>query len=282
MVKEFENGRLEFADRLRRLRERSGLTGVELATAVGWQQSKVSKIERGRQMPTDSDVVAWLQATGSASSATERMRRELRELRVEQIVWRQQLRDGHRARQERGIRDARSITRWRGVAVTTMPGLLQTPDYARAVFRTQCALLEVPDDVEASVAARIERQQVLYDRTKQIEVLLAEAALQYSVCEKDVLAGQLDRLISFIGLSTVRLGFLPCGQVLPHLIPHGFWILDDIVVVETVSQELRIADPAQVAVYERLVDQLWQVAVEGRKARALLAGTLEKLGCAAD
>lgn len=152
-----------------------------------------------------------------------------------------------------------------------VPGLLQTPDYAREIFRSQAELLGVPaGDIDAAVATRIERQRILYDSTKQIDVLIAESALWYPVSDPTVLAGQLDRLTSLTALSTVRLGMLSAGTRLPHLLPHGYWILDDHVLVETVSDELRIDDPDQVAVYHRLSDALWTVAVEGDEARALL------------
>jgi len=51
---------------------------------------------------------------------------------------------------------------------------------------------------------------------------------------------------------------------------HGFWIVDDVVFVETVSGEERVTDPDQVAVYERLADRLWSAAVTGDDARAVL------------
>jgi transcriptional regulator with XRE-family HTH domain len=278
---DFESRRLEFADRLRALRERAGRTGVELAAALGWQQSKVSKIERGRQTPADSDVVAWLRELDAPQATVEGMRGDLRELRVEQITWRRQLRDGHRARQEQAVLQAHSVVVRRGVSVMAVPGLVQTAAYARAVFQTQTDLLEVPSDVEAAVAARIERQRVLYDPSKRIEILISQSALSHPVCGPDVLAGQLDRLMSVIGLSTVRLGLLPSGRVLPHLLPHGYWILDDVVLVETVSEELRIVDPEQVALYHRLTDRLWSAAVTDDEARAVLTGiaaTLDRDG----
>ena len=267
----FETRRLEFGDRLRHLREQAGLTGTELATGLGWQQSKVSKIERGKQTPSDGDVLDWCAALDLPDEAVAELRSELRTLRVEQIAWRRQLRKGHQARQDKAARTAQTATVMRGVAIMAVPGLLQTPDYARAIFTSQVGLLEVPDDVEAAVAARAERQRVLYDSTKQIDILIAEAALLHPVCDRVVLAGQIDRLISVIGLSTVRFGILPAGRQLPHLLPHGYWILDDRVLVETAAEELRIEDPDQVALYQRLTDRLWSAAVEGDEARGVLA-----------
>jgi hypothetical protein len=53
---------------------------------------------------------------------------------------------------------------------------------------------------------------------------------------------------------------------------HGYWIVDDTVFVENITAELQIVDPDQVAIYNRLTDQLWSVATEGDQARTLLAG----------
>jgi transcriptional regulator with XRE-family HTH domain len=270
MVSNFEDRRLEFAYRLRRAREEAGLKGVELAAALKWKQPKVSKIECGRQTPTDADVLAWLQVAGASSSTIEQMRRQLLDLQVEQITWRGQLRHGHRTRQELALRNTPSVISRRGVAVTIVPGLLQTEDYARAIFRTQMSLLEVPNDVEAAVVTRMARQRILYDPSERIEVLIAESALLHSVCARDVLLGQLDHLISIIGLPSIRLGVLPVGLRLPYIVPHGFWILDSVVLVETVSEELRVVDPDQVSIYARLVDRLWAEAIEGDQAQALL------------
>jgi transcriptional regulator with XRE-family HTH domain len=47
---------------LRLLRQAAGLTGQELADALGWYQSKVSRIETGYSVPTMTDVAEMLQA----------------------------------------------------------------------------------------------------------------------------------------------------------------------------------------------------------------------------
>ncbi|MCE7001637.1 helix-turn-helix transcriptional regulator [Kibdelosporangium philippinense] len=272
----FEHRRLAFGNKLREIRESAGLNGTDLANVLGWQQSKVSKIERGRQTASDSDVVAWLGATNTPESLLEQMRTELRDLQVAQLTWRRQIREGHLERQQQGVRDAQSATTIRAVDIMAVPGLLQTPDYARAIFRTQADLLGVPDDdIEDAVAARMARQQVLYDRSKHIEILLAEAALSHPVCTFEELAGQVDRLVSSIGLAHVRIGILPMRRPIPHLLPHGFWIMDDEVHFESVSGEHRITDPDEIALYNKLTDRLWTAAVEGDQARALLLRTLK-------
>lgn len=61
--------RSELGARLRELRCVVGLTGLQLADALAWPASKVSKIEDGRQIPTDDDVRAWTAATRDEQEA---------------------------------------------------------------------------------------------------------------------------------------------------------------------------------------------------------------------
>ncbi|MGH4015952.1 MAG: helix-turn-helix domain-containing protein [Pseudonocardiaceae bacterium] len=56
------DGRAQFGRRLRVLREESRLTGKDLAARLGWAQSKVSRLENGKQTATLGDVEAWAQA----------------------------------------------------------------------------------------------------------------------------------------------------------------------------------------------------------------------------
>lgn len=267
----FEKHRLEFADQLRRRREQAGKSGNELAHALGWTNSKISKIERGRQTPTDSEVVAWMAAVGADEADTVELRDRLRELRIEQIAWRRQVRDGHRARQQQDATDEASARIIRAVDVAAVPGLLQTPDYARHIFRSQAELLDVTsDDIEDSVRARMQRQSVLYSADQTVKILMTETALANPVCPADVLAGQVDRLTVAVGLPSVRFGIIPAAAPVPFVPWHGFWIVDDVVFVETISEELRVRDPDQVEIYRRMADGLWAAAVEGDAARALL------------
>lgn len=262
--------RMAFADELRGLRERAGVTGKEFAAGLGWTNSKVSKIETGKQAVSDTELVAWLDAVDVPAAEVERLRTALRDLRIEQIAWRRQLRTGHRARQDKDAASERDAALIRAVDTAAVPGLLQTPDYARHIFATQVALLDVPDDVEASIRARMERQRILYEPGRRIEILVAEAALRHPVCPPDVLVSQLDRLISAVGLPGVRFGVLPLNRRLPHVVWHGYWIVDARVFVENITGEVRVDDPDEVALYNRLTDRLWSVAAEDDDARQLL------------
>ncbi len=266
----YETRRLKFADQLAGLRSAAGLQAKDLAATLEWDKSKVSKIESGRQLPSDADLTAWLHAVG-ATGQLEQMREQLRRLRIARDSWRRQLRAGHRDRQEKDSREESAASVLRAVDVMAVPGLLQIADYARSVFMSQAELLDVPaGDIDETVRVRMRRSQILYEPGRHIEILIAESVLSTAVCSPAVMATQLDRLTSVIGLPQVRFGILPAYCQLPHLLPVGFWIVDAEVFVEHAAGELRIDDEDQVATYNRLADRLWSVAVEGDAARTII------------
>ena len=51
--------------RLRELRQQAGLTGRQVADSLSWPASKVSKLENGRQTPTDDDIRGWASITAA-------------------------------------------------------------------------------------------------------------------------------------------------------------------------------------------------------------------------
>ncbi|WP_168200578.1 helix-turn-helix transcriptional regulator [Allokutzneria sp. NRRL B-24872] len=271
MTSDFEKRRFEFGKQLRTLLGREQFK--DFAARLGWNASKVSKIATGKQTPSDADLAAWLRAVNAPRSLVAKLTVELTDLQLEQVEWRAELRAGHRARQEDLSRSEARAELIRAVDIMCVPGLLRTADYARAIFATQADLLEVPSgDLDDAVRARLRRQQVLYSG-QRVEILFAQASLANPVCSADQMRVQVDRVLSLIGLPNVRLGIIPLWRTLPNLLPHGFWVIDDVVLVETVTAEHRITDPEQVAVYNRLTDRLWDSAAEDDAARAVLAET---------
>lgn len=268
----FERDRLEFADHLVRLRLAVEPEAKSFAVRIGWHASKVSRIETGRRLPDDAELTAWLAAVQASSSVSRGLRNRLRDLRIAEAAWKRQLRKGHRRRQERDAKEENAATLIRVVEIMAVPGPVQTAEYARHVILSQAELLGVPaGDVDAAVSARMQRGRILYEPGRRIEILLAESALGMAVCPAEVMRTQIDRLHSVVDLPTVRFGILPLGVQYPNLLPHGFWLVDDEVVVELVHSEVRVTDPDHVAVYDRLADRLWDLAAEGAAARALLA-----------
>jgi transcriptional regulator with XRE-family HTH domain len=262
--------RLEFGDRLREKRERAGYSGKEFANAAGWQPSKISKIENGKQLATDSDVLTWVNLCRVPEPDATELRDELRAIRLESASWKRQLRTGHRQRQNESHEVEEQANTIRAFELVVVPGLVQTADYARHVFSTSAELQQVPQDTDAAVQVRLERQHALYDSAKHVELLVTESALRYFVCPPQTMVAQIDRLIALCGLSTVRFGIIPLNTRLPHIPASGFWIIGNTALVEMVNTEINTDDPDDVALYNRLADSLWQSAAEGDGARRLL------------
>ncbi|MFJ6934454.1 helix-turn-helix domain-containing protein [Streptomyces sp. NPDC101132] len=271
MTTDFQNARVALGARLRELRAEAGLNGKDFATRIGWQRSKVSRLENGKQTATEADTDAWAAAAGVPEQAPD-LRSRLRGLESQQRSWRRQLAAGHRPVQDRYVVEYQQTATMRGYEATVIPGLFQTPDYARYLIDANTTLMQSPRDTEAAVAARMRRQEVLYEPGKLFRVLLWEAALHVLVCPREVMAGQLDRLVGLIGMSTVELGIVPLGAPLPLTPKHGFWIFDEQrVIVETVNTELSYDSADDLALYTRVWDGLHSAAVHGPQAHRLIA-----------
>jgi hypothetical protein len=90
------------------------------------------------------------------------------------------------------------------------------------------------------------------------------------------MAAQLDRLVAATALGGgVRLGVIPFEVEWPVFLDHGFWIMDDeLVIMETLAAELRLTTPDEVAMYGRVFQQLAGIARYGAEARAVITRVL--------
>lgn len=270
MTTDFQSARVALGVRLRELRTEADLSGKDMAEQLGWQRSKVSRIEHGKQTATATDLEEWANATDPGQAADLESRR--RGLESQQRSWRRQLATGHRSVQDRYVVEYRATSVVRGYEASVIPGLFQTPDYSRHLLIQNAKLMRSPQDTEEAVNARMRRQEVLYEVGKLFRVLLWEGALHALICPREVMAGQLDRLVGLIGMSTVELGIVPLGAPLPLTPKHGFWIFDESrVVVETINTELTYDSAEEVELYGRVWDGLAEAAVHGPKAHRLIA-----------
>ncbi|AGK77406.1 helix-turn-helix domain-containing protein [Streptomyces microflavus] len=274
MSTDFQKVREELGRRLGALRTESPhgpLTGTALSAALGWSQSKVSKLENGRQTPTAEDLRAWADATGH-SGVYEELHGRLKGFESHIRSWRRQLSSGHRPVQETWnavTADARVLHVWDSFAVN---GLLQTPDYARHVFECYATLQKSPRDTEDAVRARMDRQRWLYQPGRRLNLLLWEGALRAQVCPPEVLAGQLDRLMGVVGMDTVRLGIVPFNTALLLPPANAFWIVgEQLVITEDWHAELWLDDSPTVALYLRVWESLSESAVFGAEAQRVIA-----------
>ncbi|MBT2451280.1 helix-turn-helix transcriptional regulator [Streptomyces sp. ISL-43] len=278
MSTDFQRAREALGARLRELRTEAHLTHRELAARLGWAHSKISKLETGKQTASIADLAAWAESTGFSDTLPE-LKNHLRRLETHYRSWRRQLAGGHKAVQDAALAEEQRAQVIRVYETSVVPGIFQTADYARHLFTHSARLRRSPRDVEDAVRARMRRQEVLYQRGQKYRVIIWEATLYAVIGSPEVMLGQLDRLAGIIGLDTVTLGVLPFSASLDLTPKHGFWIHDDRnVIVETLSAEMELKEPDDVALYLRLWDYYDSAAVYGHTAHRAIARARHALG----
>jgi len=263
--------------RLRELRQHADISGRQLAESLSWPPSKISKLENGRQTPSDDDIRAWTRATGS-DGETESLLASLHTLEVQYAEWQRILRTGMRHHQDQWAAWELRTRVFRVFETQVIPGLLQTAEYARARIAEGIRAHQLPNDMDEAVQSRVRRQEILYRPDKRFHFVLTEAALRFRKCTPAVLLGQLDRLIPLSSLPNVRLGIIGFEAQYTTSPMHGFWLLDnDRVLVETFSAELDLRQPQEIEVYAKAFEELAAVASYGRAARAIINRVVDEL-----
>ena len=263
--------------RLREIRKDAGLTGRALAEQCRWHYTKVSKLEHGTQTPSEGDIRAWCQAC-TADDQVPDLIATARAIESMYVEWQRQLRAGLKQTHITSVPLYERTKLFRGYENTVVPGLFHTAEYAAAIFTFWSAFLDLPNDAEEAVAARMERQKVLYTGDRRFVFVLEEQTLRTRVGSTDVMLGQLDRVLAVMSLPRVSLGIIPAAGDRQCLAQGSFWIFDERVVqIETMSAGLEVTQPREVAVYVRAFGLLQQSAVYGKPARELIGRAINEL-----
>lgn len=253
------------------------MSGRRLAESLSWPPSKVSKLENGRQTPSDEDIRDWTRVTSSEDEA-EALLASLHTLEVQHAEWQRILRTGLKPRQQELIEWDQKTRLFRAFEATVIPGLLQTAEYARYRFAEGIRRLKLPNDINEAVAARVQRQEILYRGDKRFHFVLTEAALRFRLCPAEVMLGQLDRLVSLTSLPNMKLGIIGFDTQYATSPWHGFWMYDnERVLVETFSAALDLRQPQEIELYANAFEQLAAVASYGRAARSIINRVIEDL-----
>lgn len=192
---------------LRKLRERAGLTSVEAASELGIMQSRLSAIEGGRYGVSRERVRTFAHAYGCADATLINALADMTATR-RRYWW-----DEYREYLSRGLLDlaelefhARAI---RTAQVMHIPGLLQTVDYARSIFRQHIPQLPQPL-LEYRTSHRIKRQQILWNEgCKPYTATIHEAALRMQFGGRDTTRAQLQYLVEVSERDNITVLVLP-------------------------------------------------------------------------
>jgi transcriptional regulator with XRE-family HTH domain len=271
-----DQARASLGIRLRDIRRDAGLSGTELARLTGWQPSKITKIEHGRQTPSEDDLRVWCEHCGARDELPDLIA-TVRSIETQFAEWRRIIRGGIRRRQEASAAVYDRARLFRIYEPAVIPGLLQTRDYAVSVLSTSISFFRVPDDAEESADARIARQRVLTHGDRRFHMLLGEQCLHTNVGGADIMADQLERLLELLRLPRLRIGIIPFDA--PYRVPldNGFWLMDDALVqFDTYSMEMSLVRPDEIELYGRAFERLAALAVYDAEARAMIDAALNR------
>jgi hypothetical protein len=231
-------------------------------------QSKVSRIETGRLLPSVVDVEQLL----TALEVDDGTRRELALARVANAEYqdvRASVRRGLHHRQRELAALEANATLMRHFLPALVTGLLQTPEYMRVAMSSP--LGPADGDVGKAITLKLERQAVLYDKAKNFEFLLTESAIRWQLCESSIMAVQMDRLVSLSQQSNIRLGVLPLSKRVRNGAYHTFVTYDRrLVTIELFSGRLVLRDPKDIDYYWSLFDFFGAHALWADQAREIL------------
>ncbi|MFD7453355.1 helix-turn-helix domain-containing protein [Kitasatospora sp. NPDC059827] len=260
---------------LRKLREGAGLTSTAAAVLVGVNQGHMSRIEAGRYAVSAERVRAFARAytctdqnlVEALAGMTGRRTRE----------WWEEYRDMLPPNMLDLAETEHHATAMRIASVIHIPGLLQTLDHARAIFRDAFPPLS-PPEVEHRVSYRIKRQTVLYgERAIPLTVIVHEAALRMEFGGPVVARAQHRHLIEASTRENITVRVIPfgsgtfpgsgqsivyCSAVVPQL---------DTVQLDTYHGSEFLDAHAQLVKYQKVLDIMEDRALSPEESRDLIA-----------
>lgn len=279
--------RRQLGGMLRRHREHAGLSGEALGEKLGRSQSWVSKVELGKIAISEADVTAWADATAvDPEPGADLVEAWDQTQAAFYLPWSDatMVAGGATAKQFEIRALEATCTRLAEFQPALVPGLLQTPGYAMDVVFAPGGPVgdgTHPDDAAGIVQQRIARQQILWtggSSGKTCTFVMLAAALHTRVAGPDVMRGQLAHLAAMCEGPPpgVTVAIVPFEARVPFPPTSGFALYDeDLVVLEGPGGgEVQVGNPAEVAVYQRLLQLLLEVAVTGSEAAALCRGAV--------
>jgi len=264
--------------RLGEIRKDAGLSGRTLARLCGWHESKVSRIEHAKTMPSPDDIRAWCARCGASAQVGDLLA-SLRSVEGMFVEWRLMEQAGLRHAQESVLPLWERTRLFRAYSSWLVPGAVQAEQYMRALLRAIAKRRKLPDDVEEAVAVRADRLRLLREGDHRFNVLIEESVLRTVIGGSEAMAAQLGHLITVASLPSISLGIIPMGLDRGAMHPvEDFWIYDDRQVnVELVSGWLTITQPREIAMYAQTFARMSDLAVRGVHARKLITAAIDAL-----
>ena len=277
--------RRRLAAELRLLRDRR--TGDEVAAALGWSPSKVSRYELGRTTPRLHEVEALLDYYKVAEGKRAQLLALTRE--ATQRGWWEDYADAlpHGYMVFISLEaEASSIAQWQ---TEVIPGILQTEEYARSVhLGVQRVQLVPPGVIERRVKVRMIRQEALTRKDPLgLSVVIDEAVLRRRIGDRSVMRAQLEYLAQAAELPNVTLRIMPLDAD-HHIVTDSFVIfhfgvarearLHDVVSTEhSVGSEFYVEGETETHLQRLVFEALLADSLDPSESRDLLLETIQHI-----
>lgn len=251
---------------LRALRRAAGLSGERLAARCSMSQSKISRIESGKTLPTVVDVERMLNALDVPAARARELLSLARVANVEYTSSRALARVGTWRRQLefKSLIESATVVRQFLPAIPT--GLVQIPEYAR--FAMSPTVPSAHDrDVDRCVEARMEMRTVLDDESRRFVLLMTEQAVRWNRAGREVMAKQVAHMAEEAQRPNVEIAIIPRSAEVHGSPLNIFFTFDErLVMVELFNGLVSFRDPRDVQYYLELFEFFLGHALTGEEA----------------
>jgi hypothetical protein len=253
------------------IRDQRDLTLEAVCDQLGWQQSKLSRMERGQQCISAADLASLL-VIYKVQGKERRRLLHLTERQDQPGYWDYDSPlDVESMPLMRLEPQATSIVAAESLVI---PGLAQTADYTRAFMQ---AGLVPPDQVGSRVEARQARKFILTkENSPKIDMIVHEAALRQVVGNAKIMAVQLHAMLEVAELPNVRLWIVPFKLAGNAGFASSFYLMNfprnkSVVYLENMTSCLYLEDAEKIDYFRRQSASFAKVALDPVESVQFLA-----------
>jgi transcriptional regulator with XRE-family HTH domain len=282
--------RRQLGRKLRELREARQLTVREVVAALEWSKPRIWRYETGQAPMQPTDVEAMCRLYGADQGLTEALKALARETRAKGWWHAYEADLSEWFGLYLGLEAAAS--RLRQYEAEVIPGLVQSPQYMRAIIKKGLVSEHTAEIVEQRAAVRIQRQQILTrkePRAPELDIILSEAALLRGF-DEPLMIDQFVSLKMLAGRPNISIRILPLTAG-PHRGFHGPFVILDFpretaardpepttVYQEGPTGALYLDKPSEAEVYEAIWKDLDSACLDQAESRLLIEATAERWG----
>jgi transcriptional regulator with XRE-family HTH domain len=272
--------RILLGTQLRRLREARGITAQEAARAIRASESKISRIELGRNAFREVDIADLLTLYG-ITDLDEREQMLTLASQANQPGWWHRYQDVLPTWFQSYIGLEESAESIRSYDSQFVPGLLQTEEYSAAVLDLGEFSLEETDRL---VFLRKERQRRFTTGSLRLWALIDEMALRRPVGNPALMRAQLEYLLEISDRPGLTLQVTPYPGGASYLVPGSFSILKfatadlpDVVYVEQLTSAMYLDKRLDVEQYTAALDKVCATSTTHEQTKAFIRALLDEL-----